>query len=327
MNLHCCPTSILTTWWMTHKGLVSAWWKKNEHNFLFPPAYIGHTHQWEKLDIDTVGCKLCGIVHCCSFKTNIVDCHREIQDDSSVVCTITGIVLNTHSFFDEQISIENFRHDSLNVENNTAHVEKRMKLRHGHSDFMEVTRNMAKNIINRLMYSTEAENSQMHERMRVKRKVQAAFTKYITSKKDSCDSFSIVDALAVCFTAYNAHSRDHDREKPPISKWNRIIEHICFVLYNINLPKSFRACEKNINFFNLIVTYFYLAKNGLVVDDIVYIPKYESLRDFLPLEVLLWTSFKIQSKIITDGENQLKNCIRMLSEEQKTVFKRHVFEY
>ena len=56
---------------------VKTWF--NQNTFLLPPCYGQHRHEWQKLDIDTVGCKICGIVHCCSCSKNIVPCQKEFQ--------------------------------------------------------------------------------------------------------------------------------------------------------------------------------------------------------------------------------------------------------
>ena len=42
------------------KPCVHAWWRRQGPAFRFPPCYNGHAHRWHKIDIDTVGCELCG---------------------------------------------------------------------------------------------------------------------------------------------------------------------------------------------------------------------------------------------------------------------------
>lgn len=47
----------------------------------------------------------------------MVACEREIQNDTSVVCTLTGIVLNGSSMFDAECSTNNFRINSIQEQN------------------------------------------------------------------------------------------------------------------------------------------------------------------------------------------------------------------
>ena len=87
---------------------IDEWWMRWHLTFLFPPMYSGHTHVWKSINSECVGCIACGVVHLCSSPSNIVPCAVEQQDDTSLVCTYTGIVVNNSSFFDPETSIADY---------------------------------------------------------------------------------------------------------------------------------------------------------------------------------------------------------------------------
>ena len=85
-------------WNMSMSANVQKWWKVKGPCFLFPPCFPGHKHKWAKISIDECGCEECGIVHCCSSPSNIVNCVCEMQEDSSVVYTHWNCNTNTTLF-------------------------------------------------------------------------------------------------------------------------------------------------------------------------------------------------------------------------------------
>jgi len=84
---------------------IEAWWDLWHLTFMFPPMFRGHEHNWCSISSDSVGCTTCGVVHVCGDSVNIIPCNVELQDDSSIVCTYTGIVVKTSSLFDPETSI------------------------------------------------------------------------------------------------------------------------------------------------------------------------------------------------------------------------------
>lgn len=172
-----------------------------------------------------------------------------------------------------------------------------------------------------LIYSKDAESCRQKEMERSEKKVQLSFTQFVAKKRQSNESFTILDAIECAINTDNGIQRRHLHQIPPIESWSFMLDHICFCLSHLDLPKQYVASFKNENFKNLVVCFLYLAKNGLQVRGMNVIPKCELLREILPLEVLMWACFKIQSKIITEGENAIKRCVSHMTEEQVQRFK------
>jgi len=57
--------------------------------FLVPPHYVGHTHDWVQLDAGLCVCKVCGAEHIC-FQG---ECPMVQMEQSEMVCSISGCVI------------------------------------------------------------------------------------------------------------------------------------------------------------------------------------------------------------------------------------------
>lgn len=302
---------------------VQVWWKQNENIFLLPPAYHSHTHKWEKLDIDTVGCCICGIVHICDARQNIVPCCLEVQDDSSVVCKLTGLVTKTSSFYDGTMSTRDYRITSVSMSGLVAAESRKTKSTQGES--MEIVGREVKGIIELLLYSQNSQESRKKEGTRVSKKVQQSFSGKISqlvANRSTRGTLCVVDALAESIKTFSAFDRGNvSAVVPPQSDWDWLVAHICCVLTFISLPRQFAITPKNQNLKNLIVSFLYMTKNGLEVSGATFIPKIPLMQRILPLEVHMWSCFKLQAKSITEGENLLKRLINEMTPQQIEMFR------
>tara|TARA_B100000405_G_scaffold50651_2_gene33487 strand:- start:2343 stop:3374 length:1032 start_codon:yes stop_codon:yes gene_type:complete len=332
---------------MAHRPFVQKWWKQNESTFLFPPAYPSHEHQWTKLEVDCVACQLCGIVHICDSSKNIVPCCLEVQDDSSLVCTLTGLVAKTSSFFSDCISTRDYRISSISAHDRTPVTCKTQEKTN--VEKIEIIRTHAENMLRHLLYSKGTEESRKRETMRICKKVQNAFSmrcSEMVSNRSSHGAICIMEALESSLETYAHFDRGNTQASvPEFDYWEFLISHICLVLTSITLPKQFAITPKNENLKNLILSFIYMTKNGLVVDEITYIPKINIMAQLLPLEVHMWNCFKLQPKSITEvswcchrdtlfksdlalsqGENLLKRCINAMTNKQKEGFASALYE-
>jgi len=92
---------------------IQTWWNLRHLTFAFPPMFRGHVHEWCSISSDSVRCSLCGAVHICGCSQNIIACNIKLQDNSSTVCTYTGIVLKSSSLFDPETSISEYNAGSI----------------------------------------------------------------------------------------------------------------------------------------------------------------------------------------------------------------------
>lgn len=260
-----------------------------------------------------VGCVLCGVVHRCTAPRNIVPCQREIQSDTSVVCTLTGIVLSETSFFDSECSTNSFRINSIQ---DTHRAEPQQAPQSSVTECMSVIRQTGMDMIKLLIYSKHAELCRKKEMQRNEKRVQLSFSQFVTKKRQHNESFTILDAVECAIHADSCIHRRDFADIPPVESWDGLLDHLCFCLSHLGLPKQYTPSIKNENFKHLVICFLYMTKIGLNVHGMNIIPKYEVMQKILPLEVLMWACFKIQSKIITEGENAIKRCVADMTQEQ-----------
>jgi hypothetical protein len=67
---------------------------------------------------------------------------------------------------------------------------------------------------------------------------------------------------------------------------------------------------------NSTIGLLYLLRNGIIVHDMVVLPKLQILESVLPLESHLQTFFSIRAKCITETENVIKIILRHVSKQQ-----------
>jgi len=71
-------------------------WRRLRQPFVLPLGTKHHTCEWEYIDVDVLGCTLCGDVHVCDPCT----CKDVIETNHSVVCAISGVVLRNYMYSD-----------------------------------------------------------------------------------------------------------------------------------------------------------------------------------------------------------------------------------
>ena len=67
---------------------------------------------------------------------------------------------------------------------------------------------------------------------------------------------------------------------------------------------------------NVTVGLLYLLRTGIIVHDMVVLPKLPILECILPLESHLGTFFGVRAKCITETENVVKIILRNISKQQ-----------
>jgi hypothetical protein len=74
---------------------ISALWTVLRQPFVLPKASFGHHEcKWERLDLDVLGCLLCGTIHACG--DGACRCTQEVEDGH--VCTLSGVVIREKRF-------------------------------------------------------------------------------------------------------------------------------------------------------------------------------------------------------------------------------------
>jgi len=287
---------------------IDEWWMRWHLTFLFPPMYRGHTHVWKSINSECVGCIACGVVHLCSSPSNIVPCAVEQQDDTSLVCTYTGIVVNNSSFFDPETSIADYNAGYFTMQMDThTHTHKNPSLQHK----IEVLDNITATVIHLLFFSKQARFARDTEKIRFNRKIASVFTAHVSRSKNSFAQCNIVSGMEACIFSVASYRRPvDDADIPPLRHFRKLQRVIVSLLSCMELPRQFIFNEQNEKMKNLVISLVYISSDGISYDGHVYLPKFAGLKQILPLELVLSKCFGIQPKIVTDGENIIKMSIK-----------------
>jgi len=289
---------------------IDEWWMRWHLTFMYPPMYKGHQHMWSTINTECVGCTLCGVVHACGNSNNIVPCAVEQQDDSSLVCTYTGIVVTRTSFFDPESSIADYNAGYFQMHVDThpqLHTPRQPSLQHK----IEVLDTITANMIDLLFYSANARHARDTERVRFNRKLSSVFTAHASRTKNSFAQCNIAIGIEACISSVVSYRRPVDaQDLPPPRHLLSLQRVIVSLLSRVELPRQFVYTEHNEKMKNLVISLLYISSDGISFDGHVYLPKFPGLKMILPLELVLSKCFGIQPKIVTDGENVIKMSIK-----------------
>jgi len=255
-----------------------------------------------------------------------VSCAIEQQDDTSRVCTYTGIVVNSTSFFDPETSIGDYNAGYFTMQMDTrTHTHKNPSQQHK----IEVLDNITASVINLLFFSRQARLARDTEKIRFNRKIASVFTAHVSRSKNSFAQCNIVSGMEACIFSVASYRKPVDDEDiPPLRHFRKLQRVIVSLLSCIELPRQFIYSEQNEKMKNLVISLVYISSDGISYDGHVYLPKFAGLKQILPLELVLSKCFGIQPKIVTDGENTIKMSIKLAKENtlhshgsrQNTVF-------
>jgi len=289
--------------------LIQKWWKRHMLKFIFPVMYQAHTHKWLRICSDCVGCEHCGVVHVCGIKDNIVPCNLQLQEDSSMVCTYTGIVVKNTTLYDGQTSIAEYQTDC--IQRVFAHPTLPPKKCVDVAQKVDTIYKITSVVIDLLFFSAQARSARQFELLRYNRKIKKSFADYTTRSKTCFKACNVLDAIEASMLAMRSFRKPVACEHiPPKRHFECVQRAIVILLSRLNLPRPYLITENSDKIKNLIVSMLYICRDGISYNNKMYLPKIPLLSHILPLELSLAKCFDTQPKIVTDGENTIKMCIK-----------------
>lgn len=118
------------------------------------------------------------------------------QDDSSTVCTITGVVLENYKLFDQNATTKAYQNTLVHENVHTSvRVSRRVDCEDKTSVYVQITEKM----LTYLLYSNEALIARESERDRLRTKVSVVFNTYVNSQRRLMKPCCILDAIEACF--------------------------------------------------------------------------------------------------------------------------------
>ena len=296
------------------QGKYQAWWQQRENTFMLPPMYAAHAHAWERIDVECVGCTTCGVVHVCGHPRNVVPCRQEQQPDSSIVCTMTGVVLANNSLFDSNVSYVDFAKDT-NVSRaqcvkRTHHPPPRITM----LDEVEFLWTLCVNMGALLLTSECARTARETEQQAYVNKASTCFARHLKRNRSAFEQYNLLDALeATMLCVKHVRVPSQASACPPLQHLRHVMREMVELMMCLELPKPYQPRAGNDKIQNLVIALYYIAIDGITAGGHVFLTQCLLLKPLLPLQLQLWPVFKLQPKLITEGENVVKMCIKNLS--------------
>jgi hypothetical protein len=258
-------------------------WSTLREPFILPqtqPSF--HECQWEKIDIDVLGCLVCGKIHACEYGT----CKDIIDTNDGLVCNVSGVVIYDKKFVETEYmdTLILIGSEQMQAQNSIfSDVEQVV------SNFFGLQR---KKSIRDKAFSGMV--------LKLIDKFESSISKKNSSLPLACSEF-ISHCMKIPFifqSLSNDQSRKHSSEAT---------EYCCKVLQIlIQTGMPVRNCEIQ----KLAVGALYLLRCGVVFNDVVVVPRRLDIYSILPPESMLLSFFDVHPKCITDVENRLKFCLR-----------------
>ncbi len=294
-----------------------------------------HKCQWEHIEVDVLGCLLCGNIHVCSIES--CDC-IEIAD--GMVCVLSGVCVKTKNFKQDEYCDRVMPYcfcENVNKPKRSIGMDK------------------IESCLHELLCSPATKRAYYITTQREINKISTRYVKYVESMQvvqcvqNNCDRKANTDANREANTDANREANtDANREDNKkhfkhtstktcnvieilenvmaLGKKTRIlcgfneklriqcIDHIKHKIltilnfYQMHCNKGIKPMEIRTYVFGLV----YLMRSGIVVNNIQVIAQSSVLNCILPTENLLESHLNFRSKCITDIENRIKFFFRQI---------------
>lgn len=264
----------------TSENIVNIW-RKLRSPFALPSVTAQcHLCEWEKIEIDVLGCTLCGKVHACAYGV----CKNVVDTSDGIVCELSGIVIYSKRYVETEFM-------------DTMCVTGRDIIDH------ESTAGDVELIVQSLLCSKR--------QSRVK---YSLFLSTLEKNSSICERQlrQSGNAMAVCIHLLSLFSNtpyvfayvDPEQRQKLVGV---VVEHCVRILHM--LTKHGMNIRNN-EVQRLAVGIMYLMRCGVTMDGVFVLPRLKELETMLPPETSLFDAFGVHPKYITEMENRLKYCLR-----------------
>jgi hypothetical protein len=254
-------------------------WKRLRRPFVLPQGTLHHNCEWETIDIDVLGCLVCGSVHACDVCT----CKDVITTSDSVVCAVSGVVLRNQMYsemeFVETVAmtgpVSQFEEDIA------AEVEQAV-----HHMFLSAS-------------SIRQQRTALCELL----------LRWSRAGAELCGPNLLISCTRLARKAeQNAHvfafvsvSRRKELVVQAADDCRRILRY----MVNCGMPVKSQEVPR------LTVGILYLMRHGIRVGCEEVLRQRHEVAQILPAENMLAKHYGIHPKFITETENRIKFCLRM----------------
>lgn len=246
-------------------------------------------HKWESYDVQNSGCLLCGSHHHCSNHLGDNKCPLAHTDEGGLCCTISGYCLPTLNLSEKEF---------------VEHVQ--FATHHELSSMQSLSVEEIYAVVKWFLLGGQSQACKRDEISKLLTKYQFNLIKNLKQRKH--DPFRKQSPVMPCIVSAIAHALHSVRPK-----------HIKFATEDLCVFCSTQIfkCLKSIQLnnvqgrkVNVVIGMLYLMKQGLVVQNIQWLPKVTSLSECLPHETSLEKTFQLCMKLVCETENEIKLALR-----------------
>lgn len=258
--------------------IVTDVWRRLRRPFILPCAAPCHECEWESIDVDMLGCLVCGDIHLCDVCT----CLDVIETGDSVVCAISGAVLRTQVY------------SSLEFVDTVALTG---PVAQSHEDV-----------------TVEIEQTVKHMLLSVS-SVRQRRSALVRTLVGWCRSIALQSCHACIVSVLCALVRE--AQKPTfafVSRQQRqrlteiaVVDCKRVMLLMIKCGMPIKPAEAK----RLAVGVLYLMRHGIHDGTQVVLEKHSEIAHILPSESTLLKTCGVHPRFITEAENRVKFCLRM----------------
>ena len=245
---------------------------------------------WEIVDIDRAGCRVCGACHCCANgRCNL------ITSEGWQICTVTGFCVKGLVFCNEEFV------DTI------AYAP-------GSSAAREIIfpwQCQVEGWVEEMIWSQTSRSALTQELQHRQTKTNAVFTRLTRNFKLRHKPINIMELYTLTAQIVNLCRMPiqltDDEAHAMATECSNAMNKFLYLFFTVStLPVT-----KHKGF---VVGLLYLMRYGVVLwDSVVIVPKIERLCSCLPSENLLNSLFKLSTKVITHSENLIKQGLGKLS--------------
>jgi len=250
-------------------------WRLLRTPFSMPERCLGaHECEWERIDVDKSGCRLCSHVHVCGYGR----CTRVTETCDALVCEISGLCVRTSN-----ISDTGFSDEVISYGSKTAYS----------GDARDIYDDIEVHVHELLLSDTAREVVALergHHATKIGHAVQRACSR--------ADVLSVVDAVEHALRTVNERKRYDPFDAAARSR----VAALCCQQLRCAIP----ICSKHLNLgvrrSDMRVVVFgllYLMRSGVTIHDICVLPCIDELCQMLPNESNLLKYYAFRSKHIT----------------------------
>jgi len=266
---------------MRADSIYVQWWRKLRSPFVLPLVPLKcHVCEWEKIDVDILGCKLCSKVHVCEYGT----CTNLIETSDGLVCEFSGVVVYTKCYVETEYM------DTLcltgveiqDLQQSAAAVEQII------TTLLCSQRNKTVKHDSLAVLLTKCSNN-YEKRMRSDANIMVLCMQMLTHFSSIPHIFAFVKL---------------EHRKKVV---NQVVENCCKV-FHVLTKHGMNLRSNEIQ--RLAVGIVYLMRYGVFMNGKVILQRIAELELLLPPESTLYDAYGVHPKYITEMENRLKFCLR-----------------